>query len=33
MTREEHLEAIKKADHEYYDLDTPTLSDEEYDAL
>lgn len=33
MTREEHLEAIKKADHEYYDLDTPTLSDAEYDEL
>ena len=33
MTREEHLEAIKKADHEYYDLDNPTLSDAEYDKL
>ena len=33
MTREEHLAAIKKADHEYYDLDNPTLSDAEYDKL
>lgn len=33
MTREEHLAAIKKADHEYYDLDNPTLSDAEYDEL
>lgn len=33
MTREEHLAAIKKADHEYYDLDNPTLSDAEYDQL
>ncbi len=33
MTREEHLAAIKQADHEYYDLDNPTLSDAEYDEL
>jgi len=33
MTREEHLAAIKKADREYYELDDPTLADEEYDAL
>lgn len=33
MTREEHLAAIKQADHEYYDLDNPTLSDAEYDKL
>ena len=33
MTREEHLAAIKTADHEYYDLDNPTLSDAEYDQL
>lgn len=33
MTREEHLSAIKKADHEYYDLDNPMLSDAEYDEL
>lgn len=33
MIREEHLAAIKKADHEYYDLDNPTLSDAEYDKL
>ena len=33
MTREEHLSAIKQADHEYYDLDNPTLSDAEYDQL
>ena len=33
MTREEHLSAIKQADHEYYDLDNPTLTDAEYDQL
>lgn len=33
MTREEHLSAIKQADHEYYDLDNPTLSDADYDEL
>ena len=33
MTREEHLVVIKQADHEYYDLDNPTLSDAEYDQL
>ena len=33
MTREEHLAAIKKADHEYYDLDNPSMSDAEYDKL
>lgn len=33
LTREEHLAAIKKADREYYELDDPTLTDEEYDAL
>lgn len=33
MTRKEHLEAIKQADREYYDLDNPTLSDAEYDEL
>ena len=33
LTREEHLAAIKKADREYYELDDPTLADEEYDAL
>ena len=33
MTREEHLAAIKTADHEYYDLDNPTLSDADYDQL
>ena len=33
MTREEHLAAIKQADHEYYDLDNPSMSDAEYDEL
>lgn len=33
MTKEEHLEAIKQADHEYYDLDNPSMSDAEYDSL
>lgn len=33
MMREEHLAAIKKADHEYYDLDNPAMSDAEYDQL
>ena len=33
MTRKEHLAAIKQDDHEYYDLDNPTLSDAEYDEL
>ena len=33
MTREEHLAAIKKADHEYYDLDNPAMTDAEYDQL
>lgn len=33
MTKEEHLSAIKKADHEYYDLDSPSMSDAEYDEL
>ena len=33
MTRDEHLATIKQADHEYYDLDNPSLSDAEYDEL
>jgi len=33
MTKEEHLSAIKQADHEYYDLDNPSMSDAEYDEL
>jgi len=33
MTRKEHLAAIKQADHEYYDLDNPSMSDAEYDQL
>jgi DNA ligase (NAD+) len=33
MTREEHLSAIKQADHEYYDLDNPAMTDAEYDEL
>lgn len=33
MTREEHLSAIKKADHEYYDMDNPSMSDADYDEL
>ena len=33
MTRGEHLSAIKQADHEYYDLDNPSMSDAEYDEL
>ena len=33
MTRKEHLAAIKQADHEYYDLDNPSMSDAEYDEL
>ena len=33
MTREEHLAVIKQADHEYYDLDNPSLSDAQYDEL
>ena len=33
MTREEHLSAIKQADHEYYDLDNPSMSDADYDEL
>jgi len=33
LNKEEHLEAIKKADHEYYDLDNPSMTDAEYDKL
>jgi len=33
LTRDEHLALIKNADREYYELDDPTLADEEYDAL
>lgn len=33
MIRKEHLAAIKQADHEYYDLDNPSMSDAEYDEL
>lgn len=33
MTRGEHLAAIKQADHEYYDLDNPSMSDADYDEL
>jgi DNA ligase (NAD+) len=33
MTKEELLSAIKQADHEYYDLDNPSMSDAEYDQL
>lgn len=33
MTKEEHLAAIKQADHEYYDLDNPSLTDAAYDKL
>jgi len=33
VMREEHLAAIKQADHEYYDLDNPSMSDVEYDQL
>ena len=33
MNKEGHLEAIKKADHEYYDLDNPSMTDAEYDKL
>lgn len=33
MTQQEHLAAIKQADHEYYDLDNPSMSDAEYDSL
>ena len=33
MNKKEHLAAIKKADHEYYDLDNPSMSDAEYDQL
>lgn len=33
MTKEKHLAAIKQADHEYYDLDNPSMSDADYDEL
>lgn len=33
MTKEEHLATIKQADHEYYDLDNPSMSDADYDEL
>lgn len=33
MTRQEMLEVIKKADHEYYDNDSPFMTDAEYDKL
>lgn len=33
MTKTEHLALIKKADHDYYDLDNPSMSDAEYDKL
>ena len=33
MTREEQLAIIKQADHKYYDLDNPSMSDAEYDKL
>lgn len=33
MTREEHLAIIKKANKDYYENDSPNMSDEEYDAL
>lgn len=33
MIREEHLAAIRQADHEYYDLDNPSMSDADYDEL
>ena len=33
MTKTEHLALIKKADHEYYDMDNPSMSDAEYDKL
>jgi len=33
MIREAHLQLIKQYDHEYYDLDNPSISDLEYDKL
>ena len=33
MTREEQLKAIKLADNAYYNLNNPTITDQEYDAL
>ena len=33
LAREEHLMAIKAADHAYYDLDAPTMPDSVYDEL
>lgn len=33
MTREEQLKAIKLADNAYYNLNNPTMTDQEYDAL
>lgn len=33
MTREEQLKAIKSADNAYYNLNNPTMTDQEYDAL
>ena len=33
MTREEQLNAIKSADNAYYNLNNPTMTDQEYDAL
>ena len=33
MTREEHLAVIKEANKDYYENDSPKMSDEEYDAL
>ena len=33
MTREEQLKAIKSADNAYYNLNNPTMTDQEYDVL
>ena len=33
MTREEQLKVIKSADNAYYNLNNPTMTDQEYDAL
>ena len=33
MTREEQLNTIKSADNAYYNLNNPTMTDQEYDAL
>lgn len=33
MTREEQLKAIKSADNAYYNINNPTMTDQEYDAL